>query len=588
MGIRKNLKKKIKEKTEKVSKTSAAFVAEVLRTEGVDKVYTIPGVHSLELLDAFSSAGPEPLLVTHEASAVFMADAAARFTGKVGVFFVVPGPGLTNAMTGLATSMLDNIPVVCLVAGLRKNIEKSFMMHEIPQAGMCSPIVKDYLVPENSEELCSLMEKAFRTARQGPAGPVVLELPPEVMESPYPSGRYNARQAQSVPDVLTSAEALRAVEMLLQNDRTMIYAGRGAFAASRQLMEMAELLGAPVATSISGRGIIPEDHELSLGYGWGPAGTMAAQTVFESADLVFAIGVRFSEMATAGFGMPEPAKMIHLDVDQNALHANMKAELALRADSGSALDQILRQLRKRLKNPRDGLRPQMRDKRGTSGYAAPVRRGSQVPDPSSVYRVLRKLMPRDGILVADTGNHMLFSLEDYSVFSPDTYFAPVDYQSMGYAVPAAVALSMIDHGRKVVAAVGDGCFLMSGIELLTAARHGADVVVLLFADRSLGIIRETQSKIYASECCVDLEPPDYAHLARSLKARHMSVKKAGEIEPVLKQALSTRGPVLVVVDTHYDRQSRYAQATMKAASRGVDLSSKLRMGARLAGRFIGR
>jgi len=585
MGIARRVKERVMQEAAKASRSAASFVAEALRTEGVERVFTIPGVLSLELVDALAEQGPKPVLVTHESSAAFMADAIGRAFGSPGVFFVVPGPGIMNALSGIAASMADQIPVLCIVAGARKGSGKSFLIHEMPQREVLSPLVKDYLAPSRTEEIGPMVARAFRICRQAPPGPVVLELGPDLLEGPCPAEPYRAASSRPQTDRLPTAEVERAVKLLLDHPRAMIYAGKGAFHASRQVMDLAEILGAPVATTISGRGILPEDHRLSLGFGWGPAGTERAQKAFSRADLVFGIGVRFSEMATGGFSMPDPPLLIHLDADSGAFHKNVRAEITLRADSADALGQILPALKRLLGKPRPGLAAELGEgsaaKAGGTGF-----KESGVPAPAAVYRALREILPRDAILVADTGNHMLWSLEAYPVYGPDAYLAPVDFQAMGYAVPAAIALSSIRPKRKVVAAVGDACFLMSGVELLTASREGASLTVLVFADRSLGVIKETQERVYRRTAAVDLEPPDYASLAAGLKARHFAIRRHDDIEPVLKEALLASGPVLVEIDTVYAESSRFAKASMSAAAKSLDLAQKLRMGARLAGRFI--
>lgn len=279
--------------------TGAKAVALALKKLGVNNIWGIPGAGTLPLYDELLGAGIKTTLVTNELSAAFMADGYYRASGKPGVCIAIPGPGLTNMLTGIAEAFLDSSALVVITIDPRKG-RHGFYIHDVPQLEILRPVVKKILKISSVSRINGLYE-AYHCSCMHEPGPVVVELGGGVMdqeiESPGPAG-----EAAPSPVGLTDEAVARIGKHIGEAGQVGIYAGRGCVAAGKELLGTSRLLSAPVATTISGRGVVPEDYELSAGYGFGRTGSPAAYRVFRKCDLILAVGVKFSEMATGELG----------------------------------------------------------------------------------------------------------------------------------------------------------------------------------------------------------------------------------------------------------------------------------------------
>ena len=321
------------------SMTGARALVEALLAEGVSCVFGIPGAQENELWDEMKSRGLGYLLVTHEYSAACMADGAARSTGRPGVICIVPGPGVTNALTGIGEALLDSVPMVCIIGDVARGDKyKPFQLHEIPQAGLIQQITKGVFNVAEVGDIPGAVRQAFQLAMQGEPGPTAVVVPYNLLTETH---RFYC-PPPGPPEVPFDEAAFASRLQLLscRKLRVGIYAGMGCMDFSSSLTKVAELLQAPVATSVSGKGAIDECHPLAVGWGYGPQATRTAENAFKAVDLVLAIGVRYSEVSTGCYSIP-PHRVIHVDANPNNIGRIVKPEVCVNADAGVFLDRLL-------------------------------------------------------------------------------------------------------------------------------------------------------------------------------------------------------------------------------------------------------
>ncbi len=558
--------------------TGAQLVVKALEAQGVERVFGLPGVQNLELYDALKDAAFESVLVTHELCAAFMADAYSRSTGKVGCSVIVPGPGLTNASTGIAESLLDSVPQVVIVPGPRNDIQESFQLHEVRQLEAIRPLVKAALHADRARDIFPLVMEAFAIARSGEPGPVVVEIPHNLLQEKTDIPVLSPKPTRLALDEKRLDEIVQAIERARQ---VGIYAGFGATDARARLIRLAEALQAPVATTIAGRGVIPEDHPLSVGFGFGPAGSPLAEEVFGECDLVLAVACKFGEVATGAYGIKPPKNLIHVDINPDVLGKNLPAAFTLQGDAAEVIERLLERVSR---SPRPLNRPlQERIAREREKFFGSIEQSPEQKDavnPARLLWELRKLAARDAIITTDSGAHQFWVVSCFPILAARSYLTPTDYQSMGYSIPAMVSAKMAFPSRQVIGVVGDGGFLMTGSEIVTALRYKLNPIVLLFNDGELGLIREAQEHIYGRTSCVELLNPDYELLARAYGANYFHIQSDHEISTTLHQALASERLAIVDARVRYGEHTQYFRGASAASMSRMPLGLKLRLAAR--------
>lgn len=565
--------------------SGAKAAVRTLKAHGLSLAFGMPGVQNLEYFDAFVSEGMEVVLVSHELAASFMADAVGRVTGKPGVVVVVPGPGLTNIFTGLGEALLDSAPMVVLVPGVRSNFKEGFQLHEIDHQGAVGSLSKCCFKVDKVDEIGAAVAKAVQCARSGEPGPVIVEVPYNVLLENTGEGAAEPLPLmyQDPPEDLLD----QAADLILAAKSPGIHAGMGAADAADLVLDLAGRLDAPVSTTISGRGVIAEDHDLSVGFGFGPAGTALAEKIFKGRDLVIAVGCKFSEVGSGGYGL-KPSAMIHLDANPEVLGRNFPAKVKIAGDSRRVLAAIIRRI--------EGPRPPVPDSELRRAIRAAhddrLQKFSRLDpwpksvNPARLFHELRTRAPRDAILTTDSGAHTFIALFAYDVYLPRTVLSPVDYSSMGYGLPAAIGASLAAPGRRVMAAVGDGGLLMTGTEMATAARLSLPLMVVLFNDRGLGLIGQAQKKIYRRETAVDTGLVDFEKFAAAFGFDYILIENDHGVGDGLDRAFELGRPVLVDARVEYKEITRHAAGTAMALVKRTPPSVILRMAARAAWRTL--
>ncbi|MDT8340627.1 MAG: thiamine pyrophosphate-binding protein [Longimicrobiales bacterium] len=604
-------------------RSGGEIVVRVLEEEGIRWTFGIPGTHNIELYDALgASAAVRPVLVTDEQSASFMADGAWRASGRMACVNVVPGAGLTHALSGIAEAYLDNVPMLVLGCGIRRDTGRAYQLHDVDQFALVAAVTKGRFRPRDGRALERDLRAACALARAAPPGPVFVEVPADLylfthrVEAGGGAGHEGAREdgpgedrraedegwtgravclsdgawgggrgAAAPPEPEGFAEAVAEAARLLRGaGRPLVYLGAGALGARADALRLVELLEAPFSTTFQGKGILPESHPLFLWPGFGDAAPPFVREVARGCDVTLAVGCRFGEVATGSYGMEPPGELLHVDVDPGVLNANYPARLALAAVAERFLPALLEALGEGARRPRD---PDLRQ-RIQQGHAALWsdwlrQTGGERVNPAHLLLAVQRHFGPDTIFTTDSGNGTFLAMEHLRLDQPRRFLAPVDYSCMGYAVPAALGAKLACPDDPVVALAGDGAFLMTGLELVTAAQEGIGVVVLVLRDRELAQIAQFQGTAMNRKVASALSEYDLRSLARGMGCAFLSLERDDDTTEVLTRArgIAERGsPVVVDVAIDYARRTFF--------TRGVVKTNLLRLPLRDRIRFIGR
>lgn len=576
--------------------TGARAAAEALLANGVGCVFGIPGAQENELWDEFKGCGLPYLLPTHEYAAACMADGYARATGRPGVVCVVPGPGITNALTGLGEALLDSVPVVAVVGDVANGGKyRPFQVHSLDAVGLLKPVTKCVLPVARADQIPDAIHAAFATAVSGEPGPVAVVIPYNLLIE-VADFRVPPPCLPAVPFDQTAFDV--AVSLLAdKKQRVGIYAGAGCMAFGEQLAAAAELLQAPVATSVSGKGVIPDRHPLAVGWGYGPHASEVAEKAFALDPLhplrsgvttLLAVGVKFSEVSTGYYGNPKISRVIHVDANAANLGQVVPADVCVHADAGVFLSKLLDHA-DCLKRPADGqLMARIKRLKCDSAKAADAIPATKCGiDPLHLVRTMRKHLPDDGLLYTDVSVSEHLAAEHFPVCGPRTYFNPVDNQSMGWSLPAAVGGQRAFPDRVVATLTGDGCLMMSLVELSTAGRECLPVKVFVLDDRAYHYMQMLQQPAYHRTTATHLAKLDYKALAAGFGVAYAEATRPDQIDGVVKAAVCHPGPVLVRIATDYgDRKIRWIEAVRDRFTKELTAAQKARFLARIAAREL--
>lgn len=567
--------------------TGAEALVETLQQEGCDWVYGIPGAQENELWDTMKTKRLGYLLVTHEFSAACMADGYARATGKPGVLCIVPGPGITNSLSGLGEALLDSVPIVCVVGDVANGPRaRPFQVHCLDNVALLRPVTKCVIAVQTVNQISGAIRQAFATAKAGEPGPVAVVVPWNL----FLENHQFQCPPLADPGVPFDEAAFRQAMALLCNrrSRVMIYAGMGCMNYPDLLQRFAETLQAPVATSMCGKGVINETHPLAVGWGYGPQGTRAAEHAYNNnIDTVVAIGVKFSEVSTGFYSQPQPRTLIHVDANRDNLGRVLRANVCVHSDAGVFLTQALADA--------DAIRrpvneAQMNLIRGWKADEARINNELHARNGVDVMRFLlrlRCLTARDALAFIDVTIAQYWASEVWTTYQPRTFFNPTDNQAMGWSIPASIGAKRIVGNRQVVTVTGDGCFLMSSTEISTAAREGLPVKFFILDDQAYRYMQELQLPAYLRTTATILAHMDYRALAQAWGVGYQEICTNDQIDEVVRTALCQDGPVLIRVSVDYRRRTiRWLAAARERFMNELTLDQKVRFLARAGSRAV--
>ncbi len=526
--------------------TGGEAVVESLKREGVEYLISIPGVQTMAVFDAlYGEKDLRLIVVRHEQSTIYMADGYTRVKGKPGVGLVVPGPGVQNALAALGTAYACSSPVLLLAGQIEsRDLGKDGgALHEVnDQLDMVRPVTKWCKRVMRVEEIPGAIHEAMRQMKTGRPRPTEVEIPWDTLRS---SGEVKFFSREAVPAAEPDKESIRrAAELLAQAKKPFIWAGGGAILSdsSAELRELAEFLGAPVATTAEGKGAISEDHPLSLGGGY--YGFGAARWALPQADVALAVGTRLTWLQMRpGTALKPPQKLIHLDADPSMIGKNYPAEVALVGDGKTVLKSLVEEVRKK----------KVTGERWVSSELGQFRKNHQhwlqekAPLQYDIIKIIRQELADDAILVAGVTNIGYWANLAYEVRRPRTYITSSYFATLGYSFPIALGVKLAAPDRPVVCVVGDGGFLYGCAELATAVRYGINLVTIVFNDQAFGSTKSDQVVNFKGRVVgTELNNPDFVKLAESFGVRGLK-SDPERLGKVLKEALEAKQPVVIEV-----------------------------------------
>jgi acetolactate synthase I/II/III large subunit len=499
--------------------TGNEILCAVLEELGVQHVFGLPGTQNVPLFEALRRSRVRTVVPTHELAASFMAGAYHRACGRVGVLVTIPGPGFTYALTGLAEARLDSAAVVHLVGAPALGPGRAFNLMAFDQRRTAEPLAKRVIEVHDARQVACAIAEAHALSLEGEPGPVVVQFDADALNgsAAFARGALAAR-VRPAPDPEAVA---RVARRLRPAGKVVLYVGQGARDAADQVCQLAERIAAPVATTVSGRGVLPEDHPLALGFDPMRAGPAALNALMGEADAVVVLGAKLGHNGTAGFGLEFPLdRTVHVDADLNVPGANYDVADKVQATIRPFLDALLAH---DLGSPAprgwdaDAL-VAWRDRVRGGEARRPELRVSDVDHgtPAELFAALQSNLPRNAILVTDSGRHQQLVRRYCDILSPGGLLAPSDLQAMGFGLPAAIAAKLAAPERPVVAVIGDGGFLMSGLELATAVREKAAITLVVLSDGAYGQIRDLQLREYGRAHGVDIGAVPVEEIARAL------------------------------------------------------------------------
>ncbi len=529
------------------------MIVDSLRKEGVDTLFNYPGGAVLPLFDELHNASFHQFLVRHEQAAVHAADGYARATGKVGVALVTSGPGATNTVTGIATAFMDSIPIIILTGQVPTLLIGNDAFQEVDIIGITRPCTKhNYLVKEVND-LGRIMKEAFYLARSGRPGPILVDLPKDILidsaEFKYPEKAF-IRSYQPTYEG-HPGQIQRAVKLIMKAKRPVLYTGGGIISsnASKELILLAEKLGIPVTMTLMGLGGFPGNHPLSLGM-LGMHGTYHANMSVMDSDLLIAVGARFDDRVTGKIESFAPqAKIIHIDIDPTSISKSVRVDLPIVGDCKRVLSKILSHLEEEeVDTFREGLHKWRHQiEKWKALYNMEYHQGEKIK-PQFVVQKICELTKGDAIITTEVGQNQMWTAQYYHFAKPRTLLTSGGLGTMGYGFPAAIGAQAAFPNKLVIDISGDGSFQMNSQELATVVQYQLPIKVAILNNGYLGMIRQWQEffygKRYASSSLEGVTP-DFVKLAEAYGAVGLRVTRPEEVVPALKKAFSISKPVII-------------------------------------------
>ena len=521
-------------------------LCDALQAVGIDCVFGVPGTQNVHLFEGFRQRRIRTVLASSELAASFMANGYYRATGRVAALATIPGPGFTYALTGIAEARLDSVGLIYLVGKPASAPGRRFHLQAIDQRAIASPLLKGCFTLDASTDADRIVREAHALSIGGEPGPVMIELDMEAMTREQPPTGTGAVMHATAPRQLDAARLTRLEVMFARAERPVLLLGQGAFGAATPLATLADSLTIPVVTTPTARGILSEAHSMAMGFDPLRGHTDTVNALFQRSDLILGLGCKLGHNGSDGFALRLPAdRFVHVDAEPGVAGATYDAILTITARVEDVLP-VLDSRRAVSGWRREELEDVGRALRAPTGQEVePLIRGANTMTPAAFFAWLREQLPPDAIVVTDSGLHQILTRRHFEVRSARGLIVPSDFQSMGFGLPAAIGATLAATDRPVVALVGDGGFLMSGMELLTARREGARLVVVVFNDGQLNQIRLQQFAAFGRAHAVQLLNPDYRTLAAAFDVDFL---RFGEHEAgALTRALGVSKPTLVEV-----------------------------------------
>ena len=543
----------------------ADLFCRTLEALGVEVVFGVPGTQNVLLYEAIRGSRIRSVLSTSETAAAFMANGYYRASGKVAPVVTIPGPGFTYALTGVAEASQDSVALLHVVGKPETREGKAYGFQAIDQAAIAGTLIKGVVTVDRVEEIASKVSQAFALAVGGEPGPVLLHWCKDTLNTDLPGPAEPSFDRFDRGPIPAESLVEEAARFIGSARRPILLLGQGCAAYAAGLAALAEWLNAPVFTTISGRGILPEDHELSLGFDLVRSEVRVLNDMIRESDCVAAFGSKLSSAGTGGYLLELPAdRLVRVEGSGEVLRANYPPRIGVEGSLEAVLPRLIAAIRKHPRPSGGWTAGEVREYRKKlrvvpeRAVPEPTVRGVTPPDAGALLSALRRVLPRDGVVVTDSGLHQTLVRRHYDVLAPRGLIVPNDFQSMGFGIPAAIGAKLAVPERPVVAVTGDGCFAMTGMELLTAVREKVPLTVVVLNDGRLNLIRLQQIASSGRTESVDILNPDFSAFAAAVGAEYALVE--GNAEKVFRDAVGSGKVTLVEVEVGDSRAFRLMRA----------------------------
>jgi acetolactate synthase-1/2/3 large subunit len=543
--------------------TTAELLLKYLEGEGVEYIFGVPGLSLVPFFAATNKQDAIKLILSkHEEGAAFMADGYARVSGKLGVCYATSGPGTTNLMTGVATAYVDNVPLLVITGQVPTSIYGKGTVQDSTKEGvdsvaMFDPITKYSTMIISRYKVPETIREALRIAFSGKKGPVHISYPKDLMDAEIEDTLLPSRRYRVESNYFDRKLVIDATEKLVTAKKPAMLVGSGVVAsdATMGVLELAEMLNIPVATTPKAKGAFPEDHPLSLGV-LGFSGSPAAEEyLMGDVDVLLVVGASLNQITTFSWDPKlEPSDaLIHINIDPSEIGKNYVADIGLVGDCRAVLDEIsfriLRELQKHDPKEERPITDIIKFKERVGMFVAREKMFSEsVPiKPQALMRELQENLPDDAIVFVDTGNHLCWAIHYLQFKKPNIIFA-LGLATMGYAAAASIGGKLAAPDRPVIAIVGDGCFLMNGMEVATAVSHDIPVIWIVQNNARLGLIHDLQRYSLGDKTvATEFKEVNCAKVAEGLGAEGYRIERPGELSEILPEAIERAVPTVIDV-----------------------------------------
>ena len=538
--------------------TGAEIIWECLMREGVDVVFGYPGGAILPTYDALSKYKDKihHVLTRHEQGATHMADGYARTSGRVGVAIATSGPGAANMVTGLATAMMDSVPIVCITGQVPRPAIGSDAFQEMDISGAVIPVTKHSYLVMDIKNLAQTIKEAFAIARSGRPGPVLIDIPKDVQAEEYdfiyPEEPVKLPGENPLDKEIDKKSLDNAAKLIANAKRPVILAGHGILlsGASKEVIELSEKGDIPLSWTLLGSGAVPASHDLNMGM-MGMHGEFAANNAIQKADLLIACGMRFDDRVTGNTKTYSlDSKKIHIEIDPSEINKNVPVDVALVGDLKLVLNKLIPIINDQ-KNT-DWINEIEKWKKESQSRDI-INADTQMLYGAQVISDIWKETNGDAIVVSDVGQHQMLEAQYYKHDEPNTLLTSGGLGTMGFSLPAAIGASFYNRNKDIWVIVGDGSIQMTITELATAVQENANIKIAIINNGYLGMVRQWQQLFYDSRYSeTPISSPDYVKLSEAYGLKGIRVISRPEIPIAIEEAQKINGPVLIefVVEQH--------------------------------------
>ena len=542
------------------TQSGAEILLHALRDQGVDTIFGYPGGAVLPIYDAlFNQNSIRHVLVRQEGGAVHAAEGYARSTGKVGVVLVTSGPGATNAVTGLTDALMDSIPVVCLTGQVPTHLIGNDAFQEADTTGITRPATKHNYLVKRAEDLARVVHEAFYVARSGRPGPVVIDLPKDIVigKAPYSDAQrvHPSYRPRTEPDPVRIAEA---VALLKRGLRPVIYTGGGVInagpAASEALTAFARLTGFPVTNTLMGLGAYPGGDPQFLGM-LGMHGTFEANLAMHGCDVLLAIGARFDDRVTGRLNAFSPnSRKIHADIDPSSINKNVPVDVAIVGDAGRVLDALISEWNRSPEKPDtqalaqwwrqiDGWRA-----KDSLRFTQDMKPGAVIKPQYAIQRLyeITRSVKQDIYITTEVGQHQMWAAQHFRFDRPNHWMTSGGLGTMGYGLPAAMGVQIAHPDALVIDIAGEASVLMNIQEMGTLAQYRLPVKVFILNNEYMGMVRQWQELLHGGRYSESYSAalPDFVKLADAFHAKGLRAQSVDQLDDVIREMLASDTAVI--------------------------------------------